>query len=135
MNTVCNQIEQGLPILIENQKDHPVTLNKCVLGYAVTDIQGYENKIYANHDFDEFTTRILNERSEFDKSFMLNNVVNTTQESNTQLSGPCLQYVDFKIWSIIESNMPIAHTISQIEQGKKGLLKRFANGILNYDTF
>ena len=40
MITVCNQIEQSLPILIENQKDPPVTLNKCVLGYAVTDIQG-----------------------------------------------------------------------------------------------
>ena len=60
INTVCTQIEQSLPILIENQKDHPVTLNKCVLGYAVTDIQGYEDKIFAIHDCDEFTTRILN---------------------------------------------------------------------------
>ena len=92
INTVCTQIEQSLPILIENQKDHPVTLIKCVLGYAVTDIQGYEDKIFAIHDCDEFTTRILNESSEFDSCFMLNTVVNTTQESNTQLSGPCLQY-------------------------------------------
>ena len=51
---------------------------------------------------------------------MLNTVVNTTQESNTQLSGPCLQYVDFKKRSIFESNMPIAHTISADRAMKKG---------------
>ena len=71
---------------------------------------------------------------------MLNNVVNTTQESNTQLSGPCLQYVDFKIWSIIESNMPIAHTISADRTRKKEFaekicewypeLRHFFNSIL-----
>ena len=44
-NTVCTQNEQSLPILIENQKDHPVTLNKCELGYAVKDIQEDEDKI------------------------------------------------------------------------------------------
>ena len=139
INTVCTQIEQSLPILIENQKDHPVTLNKCVLGYAVTDIQGDEDKIFAIHDCDEFTTRILNESSEFDSCFMLNTVVNTTQESNTQLSGPCLQYVDFKKRSIFESNMPIAHTISADRAMKKGFaesiskrypeLRHFCNSI------
>ena len=90
INTVLTQIEQSLPIVIENQKDHPVTLNKCVLGHAVTDIQGYEDKIFAIHDCDEFSTRFLNESSEFDSCSMLNTVVNTTQESNTQLSSPCL---------------------------------------------
>ena len=119
INTVCTQIEQSLPILIENQKDHPVTLNKYVLGYAVTDIQGYEDKKFAIQDCDEFTTRILNESSEFDGCFMLNTVVNTTQEINNQLSGPCLQYVDFKKRSIFESNMPIAHTISADRAMKK----------------
>ena len=59
INTVCTQIEQSLPVLIENQKDHPVTLNKCVLGCVVTDIQGYEDKIFDIHDCDEFTTRTL----------------------------------------------------------------------------
>ena len=125
INTVCTQIEQNLPILIENQKDHPVTLNKCVLGYAVTDTQGYEDKIFAIHDCDEFTTRFLNESSEIDSCFMPNTVVNTTQESNTQLSGPCLQYVDFKKRSRFEPNMPIAHIFSP-DRAKK---KRFAESI------
>ena len=51
---------------------------------------------------------------------MLNTVVNTTQESNNQLSGPCLQYVDFKKRSLFESNMPNAHTISADRAMKKG---------------
>ena len=135
INTVCTQIEQILPILIDNQKDHPVTLNKCVLGYALTDIKGYEDKIFAIHDCDEFTTRILNEGSEFDSFFMLNTVINTTKESNTQLSGPCLQYVDFKKKSIFESNMPIAHTISAVRAMKKGFAESICKGILSYDTF
>ena len=97
----------------------------CVLGYAVTYIQGYEDKIFAIHDCDEFTARILNKSSEFDSCFMLNTVVNTTQESNNQLSGPCLQYVDFKKRSILESNMPIAYTIS----ADRAKMKRFAESI------
>ena len=40
MNTVSTQIEQSIPMLIENQKDRPVTQSKNVLGYALTDIQG-----------------------------------------------------------------------------------------------
>ena len=70
---------------------------------------------------------------------MLNTVVNTTQENNTQLSGPCLQYVDFKKRSIFESNMPIAHTISADRAMKKGFaesiskrypeLRHFCNSI------
>ena len=90
INTVCTQIDKSLPILIEKQKDHPVIQNKCVIGYAVTDIQGYEDKTYGFHDCDEFTTRILIESSEFDSRFMLNTVVKTTQESHIQLSCLCL---------------------------------------------
>ena len=70
---------------------------------------------------------------------MMNNVVNTTQESNTQLSGPCQKCVDFKIRSIFESNMPIAHTISADRTRKKGFaetvrerypeLRHFCNSI------
>ena len=65
--------------------------------------------------------------------------VNTTQESKTQLSGPCLQYVDFKKKSIFESNMPIAHRISADRAMKKGFgesickrypeLRHFCNAI------
>ena len=70
---------------------------------------------------------------------MLNTVVNTTQESNNQLSDPCLKYVDFKKRSIFESNMPIAHTISADRAMKKGFaesiskkypeLRHFCNSI------
>ena len=125
INTVCTQNEQSLLILIENQNDHPVTLNKFILGYAVRDMQGYEGKIYAIHDCDEFTTRFLNESSELDNCFMLKKVVNTTQESHTQLSGPCLQYVDFKKRPIFESKMPIAHTISADGPMKKEFAEMF----------
>ena len=51
---------------------------------------------------------------------MLNTIVIATRESNTQLTGPCLQYVDFKKRSTFESNMPIAHTISADRAIKKG---------------
>ena len=117
--------EQSLLILIENQKDHPVILNKFILGYAVNAMQGYEGKIYAIHDCDEFTTRFLNESLELDNCFMLKKVVNTTQESHTQLSGPCLQYVDFKKRPIFESKMPIAQTISADGPMKKEFAEMF----------
>ena len=62
---------------------------------------------------------------------MLKNVVNTTQESHTQLFGPCLQYVDFKKRPIFESKMLIAHTILAYRTMKKDSeLRHFCNSIL-----
>ena len=116
INTVRTQIEQSLPIVIENQKDYPVTLNKCVLGHAVTDFQGYDDKIFAIHDCDEFSTRFLNESLEFDSCLMLNTVVNTTQESNTQLSSPCLQKSYFKKGPHSNRLFPIPIQSLQIEK-------------------
>ena len=83
-----------LPILIENQQEHPVTVNKGVLGYEVTDIQ--EEKVYAFQNCDEFTATILNESSEFDSYFMLNTLVNTTQECTSRVYDPCINYLDFQ---------------------------------------
>ena len=38
INTVCTQKEKTLPMLIENHRNHPITLNKAIIGYAVCDI-------------------------------------------------------------------------------------------------
>ena len=62
---------------------------------------------------------------------MLKNVVNTTQESHTQLSGPCLQYVDFEKRPIFESKMLIANTILADRAMKKDSeVRHFCNSIL-----
>ena len=84
MKTICVQTEYKLPILIENQQDHPVTIDKGVLGYAVTDIPG-EDKGYAIRGCDECTATILNESSEFDSCFMLNTLVSTSQECTSRV--------------------------------------------------
>ena len=111
MNTICVQTEYKLPILVKNQQDHPVTINKGVLGYAVTDIQG-EEKVYAIQDCDKFTATILNKSSEFDSCFMLNTIVNTTQECTSRVYDSSIKFIDFQPQSIFESNMPIAQCIS-----------------------
>ena len=111
MKTICVQTEYKFPVLIENQQDHTVTINKGVLGYAVTDIQG-EEKVDTSQDCDEFTATILNGSSEFDSCVMLNTLVNTTQERTSRVYDSCIKCINFQQQSIFESNMSIVQCIS-----------------------
>ena len=66
---------------------------------------------------------------------MLNTVVNSTRESNNQLSGPCLQNVDFEKGPYSNQICLLPIQSLHIEQEGKGLLNQFAKGILSFDTF
>ena len=125
------------PLLIENHKNHQVTLNKGIIGFTICDITNNIKK-HSIRDCNEFTYSVINKCEELDSCFMLNTTTNTVSES-TDLTAECIRYINFDEHSIFDANMPIIQTISRDLVLDKGftasLIKRFPNlkrNILQY---
>ena len=125
VNTLCPQPEEFLPIFMENQKNHPIQINRGIIGYAMCDITDKPIQRYNIKNCAEFTSTILNESEDYNSCFILNTVVNNLQEGQQIQTNSCIRYVDFRTQSILDSNMPIAHTIPSDAEMRKG----FANTI------
>ena len=111
INTICTKNEKQIPLLIENHKNHQITLNKGLIGFTITDLS--DNTLrYSIRDCSEFTYSILKRDKEFDSCFMLNTCTNTVSES-TDFRNECIRYVNYEKHSIFDANMPIIHTISR----------------------
>ena len=50
LNVLCTHYENCLPILLENNKNHQITLNKEVVGYSSLDISDYDRPKYQIKD-------------------------------------------------------------------------------------
>ena len=129
INTICTKKEKQIPLLIENHKNHQVTLNKGIIGFTICDITNNTQK-YSIRDCNEFTYSVINKCEELDSCFMLNTITNTISES-TDLTAECIRYINFDERSIFDANMPIIHTISRDLVLDKGftasLIKRYPN--------
>ena len=115
MNTICVQTEYKLPVLIENQQDHPATINKGVLGYAETDIEG-EEKVDTIQDCDEVTATILNGSSEIGSCVMLNTLVKSTQECTSRVYDSCIKGINFQQQSILHQTCQLPNAFLRIKQ-------------------
>ena len=114
INTVCTQKEKTLPILIENHKNHPITNNKGIIGYAVCDlVLSRDTRKFNMRDCSEFAYSILNKYEELDNCFMLSTVVNSVQEAESNESDSCINYINHEEQSIFNSSMAIVDTISK----------------------
>ena len=111
INTICTKKEKHIPLLIENHKNHQVTLNKGIIGFTMCDITNNAQE-YSIRDCNEFTHSVINRCEELDSCFMLNTTTNTISES-TDLTAECIRYINFDEDSIFDANMPIIHAISR----------------------
>ena len=125
VNTLCPQPEEILPIFMEIQKNHPIQIIRGIIGYAISDITDRPKQRYNIRNSVEFTSTILSESEDYNSCFIVNTVVNNLQEGQQIQSNSCIKYVDFRIQSIFDSKMSIAHTISSDAEMRKG----FANTI------
>ena len=130
INTVCTQKEKTLPILIENHKNHPISLNKGIIGYAVCDlVLSRDTRKFNMRDCSEFAYSILNKYEELDNCFMLSTVVNSVQEAESTESDSCIIYINHEEQSIFNSSMAVVHTFSKDRAMSKGfalmLCKKF----------
>ena len=124
-NTLCPKPDEFRPILIKNQKNHPIQINRVIIGYAMCDITDKLIQKYNIKNCAEFTSTILNESEDYNSCFILNTVVNNLQEGQQIQNSSCIRHEDFRTQSIFDSNIPIAHTISSHAEMGKG----FANAI------
>ena len=113
IDTVFTQKEKTLPILIENHKNHPITLNKGIIGYALCDlVLSRDTRKFNMRDCSEFAYSILNKYEELDNYFMLSTVVNSVQEDESNESDSCINYINHEEQSMFNSSMAIVHTVS-----------------------
>ena len=80
VNTLCPQPEEFLPIFMENERNHPIQINRGIIGYAMCDITDKPIQMYNMKNCAEFTSTILNENEDYNSCFILNTVVNNLQE-------------------------------------------------------
>ena len=64
VNVLCTQSETYLPILMENNKNHQITLNKGVIGYSSLDISDRERPKYQIRDCVKMVNSILMENDQ-----------------------------------------------------------------------
>ena len=107
--TICTKKEKQTPLLIENHKNHQVTLNKGIIGFTIGDITHNAQK-YSIRDCKEFTYWVINRSEELDSCFMLNTITKAISES-TDLTVECIRYFNFDELSVFDANMPFIHTI------------------------
>ena len=106
VNTLSPQPEEFLLIFMENQKNHPIQINRGIIGFAMCDITDKPIQRYNIRNCAEFTSTILNESEDYNSfynSFILNTVVNNLQKGQQIQSNSFLRYVDFCTQSIFDS--------------------------------
>ena len=60
VNTLCPQPEEFPSIFMENQKNHPIQINRGIIGYAICDITEKPIQRYNIKNCTEITSTILN---------------------------------------------------------------------------
>ena len=71
VNLLCTQSEEYLPTLMENSKNHQITLDKGILGYSALDILDYEQPNYQIKDCVKRVDCILPENDQHNEYFLL----------------------------------------------------------------
>ena len=89
VNTLCPQF---LPIFMENQKNHPIQINRGIIGYAMCDITDKPIQRYNIKNCAKITSSKLNESEDYNSCFIQNTVVNNLQEGQQTQTISCIRF-------------------------------------------
>ena len=141
VNVLCTQSESKLPILLENNKNHQITLPKGRIGFSSLDNSDKDEPRYQIRDPYELTNAILSMNERHNDCFLLHSTI------NSQLPDEFLQIVYGNENSILQQPNSMGHCISADAQMSKGFAQvlservprlrrtcRQAN-LLNYQVF
>ena len=67
VNLLCTQSKNYLPSLMENYRNHQITLNKGVIGYSSLDISDYDRPEYQITDCVQIVKSILTENDQYNE--------------------------------------------------------------------
>ena len=106
VNVLCTQSESKLPILMENNKNHQITLPKGRIGFSSLDICDKDEPKYQIRDPYELTNAILATDEQYNDCFLLHSTI------PSQLPDEFLQIVYGNENSILQQPNSIGHCIS-----------------------
>ena len=123
-NMLCTQSESKLPILMENNKNHQITLPKGRIGLSSLDVCHTDKPKYQIRDPFELTNSILSTNEKYNDCFLLHSTI------PSQSADDFLQKVYGNENSILEQPKSIGHCNSADAQ----MSKAFAQLILERVT-
>ena len=114
INTLCTRSERNFPILMENNKNHQITLPKGRIGFSSLDVFGRDEPKYQRRSPYELTNAIISTDERYNDCFLLHSAV-TAQGSDEFLK---INYGTED--SILRQTNSIGHCISADARMSKG---------------
>ena len=114
INTLCTQSEENLPILMENNKNHQITLPRGKIGFSSLDVLDREEPKYQIRSPYELTNAIIATDERYNDCFLLHSTI------PSQSGDEFLQIVYGNENSIIQQPNSIGHCISADAKMSKG---------------
>ena len=123
-DVLCTQSESKVPILMENNKNHQITLPKGRIGFSSLDVSDKDEPKYQVRDPHELTNVIISTNEQYNDCFLLHSTI------PSQLPDEFLQIVYGNENSILEQPNSIGHCISADAQMSKGFAQFLSERVL-----
>ena len=128
VNILCTQSEDYLPILIEKNKNHQITLDKGILSYSALDILDFERPKYQIKDCGKMVDCILSEIDQYSEWFLLHSTL--PHEADFK-DGIRVTHENDD--TIFENQTVFAHCISaKMRKGLAETITNHINGLQEY---
>ena len=114
VNIICTQPVPTLPILIEINKNHQITLRKGQIGFSSLDVADKEERKYQIRNPYELTNAIIQTDDKYNDCFLFHSKV------PAQSPNDCLQLIHGTEDSILQQPHSIGHCISADAKMSKG---------------
>ena len=130
VNVRCTQSETYLTVLMENNKNHQITLNERVIGYFSLGISDHDRPKYQIERCDQMVNSILKEKNQYNECFLLHSTVPCEPDLRDKL-----QILNGNDETNFHANTAIAHSVSddaKMSGGFAGTICRRMNGLQEY---
>ena len=124
VNIICAQPEPTLPILIENNKNHQITLSKGPIGFSSLDVADKEEPKCQIRNLHELTNAIMTTDDQYIDCFLLHSTI------PAQSPDDCRQIINGTEDSILQQPHSIRHCISADAKMSKGFAHLLSQRIL-----
>ena len=124
VKVLCTQSKNYLPILMENYRNHQITLNKGVIGYSSLDISDSDRPKYQIRDCVQMDNSILTEKDQYNECFRLHSTVPREPDSQDKI-----QILNRNDEIIFQANNAIAHCISADAKMSKGFAETISRRV------
>ena len=124
VNIICTQPQPTLPILIENNKNHQITLPKGRIGSSSLDVADKEEPNYQIRNPYELTNAIITTDDKYNDCFLLHSTI------PAQSLDDCLEIFRGTEDSVLQQPHSIGHCISADGKMSKGFTEQHSQQVL-----